>query len=111
MVSTKKSSLPRLLVRGAHYCSRDCYLAENYKRFRDTAIFTLLFTVFFPSVVLSQYMGDIMPFLKYFAVFYIFFGAGFLILFFLADRGRLTRMARPKNSRIGSRGVHDEVHS
>jgi hypothetical protein len=102
MITTEKTSLPRLLVRGAHYCSRECYLAENYEKFRNVAIFVLLFTVFFPSVFFSQYPGDIIPLLRYFTGFYIVFGAGFLILFFLADRARSVRMVRAKNSRIGS---------
>jgi hypothetical protein len=101
MISTEKSSVPRLLIRGAHYCSRDCYLAENYEKFRNAAIFVILFIVFFPIIILSQFPGNITPFLIYFTEFYIAFGAGFLILLFLAYRARLVRMVRAKNSRIG----------
>ena len=102
IIETESSSIPRLMIRGAHYCSRSCYLAENYEKFRNAAIFTILFAFFFPYIILAPYPGDPSHLLGNFATFYVVFGVGFLILFFLADRARKVRMTRPKKSRIGA---------
>lgn len=101
MIKTEKRPVSLLIIRGAHYCSWDCYLAESYEKIRITAVLVILITVFFPIVILSQFPGDITPFLRYFTGFYLAFGGVFMVLLVLAYRARTVRAGRPKNSRIG----------
>ncbi|MFW9925957.1 MAG: hypothetical protein ACFFDM_04225 [Candidatus Thorarchaeota archaeon] len=102
MIETKQGSKFRLFVTGANYCSRDCFYARNYEKSRNVGIFTLLFTIFFPFVVLAPYPGDIIPFLGYFTWFYFAFGVIILFFCYAEYRGRSVRMTRPERSRIGS---------